>query len=180
MPPATIPHAAPLPPILSLVVARGRNGVIGRDGTLPWRVPSDLKHFRAVTMGRPVLMGRRTWDSIGRALPGRDNLVLTRATDRTTPRGWCFSDLWAMVAAGRAMAAVRGSDEVCVIGGAQIYEALMGVAARIHLTELDLAPEGDAWFKLPGAGWHEVARTRFEPAEGDECGGAYVTLERLP
>ena len=100
-------------PKLTLVVAVARNGVIGRDGALPWRISSDMKHFKAATMGKPVLMGRKTWESLPKKpLPGRQNLILTRDANFAAEGAWVYSDLAAMLAAGRAMAEAQGAEEV--------------------------------------------------------------------
>ena len=132
-------------PKLTLVVAVAKNGVIGRGGVLPWRLGSDMKRFKAATMGKPVLMGRRTWDSLPKKpLPGRQNLILTRDADFKADGAWVYTDIDAMLAAARAMAKAGGVGDVCVIGGAQLYNAVLPQADRIILTEVNLAPDGDA------------------------------------
>jgi len=131
---------------LTLVAARGRNGIIGKDGGLPWRLPSDLAHFKAATLGRPVIMGRRTWDSLGRALPGRANIVVSRDVRRPAPGAWVFSDMTTAIAAAAAMACAHGQDEACVIGGAEIYAQALPRADRLVLTEVDATPDGDVAF----------------------------------
>jgi dihydrofolate reductase len=164
---------------LTLVVACARNRVIGRDGELPWRLSTDLKRFKALTFGRPVLMGRKTWASIGRPLPGRANLVLTRDTGFQALGGWVFSDLATLLAAGRAMAAVRGEKEVCVIGGGEIYAATIGLADKVELTFVDAEPDGDAVFPpLETDTWREASRTAFSAGEKDDHSGAFVTYLR--
>lgn len=134
---------------LSLIVARGRNGVIGREGALPWKLSSDMARFKAITMGKPVLMGRKTWDSLPakfRPLPGRSNIVLTRDPSFSAPDAWAFSDLAAAIAAAKAMAAADGVDEFNVIGGAALYAETLPLADRLYITEVDAAPSGDAVF----------------------------------
>jgi dihydrofolate reductase len=135
-------------PALTLIVARGRNGVIGHAGGLPWRLATDLALFKQRTLGKPVLMGRRTFDAIGRPLPGRANLVWTRNADWRWPGVWVFSDLAVLLAAGEATAkgAGAGADEVCVIGGADLFAACLPKADRLILTEVDAAPVGDVVF----------------------------------
>ena len=146
---------------LTLVVASAKNGVIGRDGALPWRLASDLKGFKAVTMGKPVLMGRKTWESLPRKpLPGRPNLVMSRDPNFRAEGGWNFTRLDALIAAGRAMAEASGADEVCVIGGAQLFEAALPIADRIVLTEVNLEPAGDTYFTIDRAAWREVSHQR--------------------
>lgn len=166
-------------PKLTLVVAVAKNGVIGRDGDLPWRLSSDLKRFKAATMGKPVLMGRKTWESLPRKpLPGRQNLILTRDANFIADGAWVYTDLAAMLAAGRTMAQAAGVEEACVIGGAQLYNAVLSQADRIILTEVNLAPEGDAFLKFDLAGWCEVSREHVERGEKDDADFVVRVLER--
>lgn len=166
-------------PKLTFVVAVAKNGVIGRDGTLPWRLKSDMKHFKAATMGKPILMGRKTWDSLPRKpLPGRQNLVLTRDADFKAEGAWVYTDLAAMIAAARAMAEAAGVDEACVIGGAQLYNAALPQADRIVLTEVNLTPEGDAHLNLDLSHWREVSREHVERGEKDDADFVVRILER--
>lgn len=165
---------------LSIVVAVARNGVIGRGNDLPWRIPSDLKNFKATTLGKPVIMGRRTWDSLPRKpLPGRANFVVSRSV--TALEGaQVFSDADDTVEAARKVAAKAGASEVCLIGGAALYEALLPLVARIYLTEVDLAPEGDAHFPvLNPREWREVSATAFDPQPGDDAGFVVRVMERV-
>ncbi len=124
----------------SLVVAMARNRVIGRDNALPWRLPADLAHFKKVTMGRPVVMGRRTYESIGKPLPGRLNLVVTRKHDYRAPGCTVVPSLDA------AWQAAGEADEVCVIGGTSLFREALPVASVIHLTEVEADVEGDTYF----------------------------------
>lgn len=166
-------------PKLTLVVAVAKNGVIGRDGALPWRISSDMKHFKAATMGKPVLMGRKTWDSLPRKpLPGRQNLVLTRDADFKADGAWVYTDLAAMLAAARAMAEEAGVDEACIIGGAQLYNAVLPQADRIILTEVNLSPEGDARLGLDLSQWREISREHVERGEKDDADFMVRVLER--
>jgi dihydrofolate reductase len=168
-------------PKLTFVVAIAKNGVIGREGGLPWRLSSDMKRFKAATIGKPVLMGRKTWESLPkRPLVERDNLVLTRDANFTAPGAWVYTGLDAMLAAGRAMAAERGVDEVCVIGGAQLYEAALPFADRIVLTEVNLEPQGDARLVLDLATWREVSREHVPRGEKDDADFVVRVLERAP
>jgi dihydrofolate reductase len=159
-----------------LVVARARNGVIGNAGALPWHLPADLKHFKALTVGKPVVMGRKTFESIGKPLPGRHNIVLTRQA------GWRADGISVVPNMAEALAAtgmeVRTFGAIMIIGGAEIYAQALPFATRIELTEIDAEPQGDTL--LPAfaqAHWHEVARTAYA-AEGDRPGYAFVTLVR--
>ena len=164
-------------PCIALVVARAENGVIGREGDLPWRIPSDLKRFKALTMGKPVVMGRKTWDSLPRRpLPGRPNLIVSRML-HSAEGADVFSDLGTALKAAAALAGAGG--EVCVIGGAQIYAEALRQADRIYLTEVALRPEGDARFpELDPSEWVEISAERVEPEAGDEAGFTLRLLDR--
>ncbi|MDB5438941.1 MAG: Dihydrofolate reductase [Caulobacteraceae bacterium] len=156
-------------PILALgPVARSLNGVIGRDGALPWRLSADLKAFKAITLGKPVIMGRKTWDSLPKKpLPGRTNIVLSR-DGSFEPHGAvvCETFLEALEI-GREQAAEDGVDEVCVIGGAALFELALPKAQRIYLTEVQAIVEGDVFFPpLDENGWREVHRENH-PADAD-------------
>jgi len=133
-------------PKLCAVVAMDRNRVIGRDGDLPWRLPSDLKHFKRVTLGKPCLMGRKTWESLPFPLPGRPNLVLTRNAAYKAEGAQLFTDMHQMVGEGYALAGASGVDEVMLIGGAQLYETLLPRCDRLYVTRVDAEVEGDAVF----------------------------------
>ena len=145
--------------ILSLVVAMAENRVIGRDGDLPWRLPEDLKHFKRVTMGAPVIMGRKTYASIGSALPGRANIVITRNRLFSSDDADVVYDVTVGLRKAQAIAEIDGSAEVFVIGGAEIYAQALAVAERIYLTEIDGEFSGDAFFpELDMTHWREVSR----------------------
>lgn len=164
------------PPRITLAVAVADNGVIGRDGALPWRLPEDLRRFKAATMGRPVVMGRKTFESIGRALPGRLNIVLTRQP------GWRVDDAGVRVVPDlpSALAAAGDAPEVTVIGGAEIYALALPRASRILLTEVHAAPEGDAYMPpFSREGWREVARERFAADERHAHDMSFVVLDRV-
>ena len=159
--------------MISLIVAVAENGVIGRNGDLPWRIPADLKFFKATTMGKPIVMGRKTWQSIGRPLPGRDNIVITRDRNFAAPGAIVVADFASAVAAAGAV------PEVMVIGGAEIYEAALPHADRIYLTEVHAMPVGDTYLRaFEKTAWREVAREDHE-ADGDIPGFSFVTLERV-
>lgn len=155
--------------IVSLVVARADNGVIGKDNALPWHLPADLRHFKRLTLGKPVIMGRRTFESIGKPLPGRENIVLTRDPD------WRAEGV--TVAAGLDIALANDVAEVSVIGGAQVYAVALPLADRIYLTEVHASPEGDTVLPPFGPDWQEVAR-EHHAADGDQPAYSFVTLER--
>lgn len=145
--------------IVSLVVAMARNRVIGRDNALPWRLPADLAYFRKVTMGHPIVMGRRTYESIGRPLPGRHNIVVSRNRAFQAPGCTVVGSL------EEAWRAAGDTDEVCVIGGTSLFRETLPVADRIHLTEVEADVEGDTYFpEFDRSDWteREVAR---QPAD---------------
>ena len=163
--------------ILTLVVARADNGVIGRGNALPWHISADLQHFKRLTVGKPVVMGRRTFESIGKPLPGRHNIVLTR------DRGWAASGVTVVPNLAEAIAAAglqpqTRADEVMIIGGAQVYAQALPSASRIYLTEVHAAPEGDTLLPpFDPQRWIEVAR-EDHAAQADSPGYSFVTLER--
>lgn len=126
--------------IKSFVVAMDRNRVIGRDNALPWKLPDDMAYFKRVTMGHAVIMGRRTWESIGRPLPGRRNIVVTRNRAYEAPGCTVVGSL------DEAFRAAEGEAEACIIGGTSLFEESLPVADVLHLTEVDAAVEGDTWF----------------------------------
>lgn len=151
-----------------IVAAVARNGVIGARGRLPWRIPQDLAHFKELTMGQALVMGRATFQSIGRPLPGRSNIVLTRNPD------WAHEgvDIARSLEEAVDIAASRGQD-VFIAGGAEVYRSALATADRLELTEVDAEPEGDTWFpSVDWSQWHEVDR-RSHP------GFTFVTYERV-
>ncbi len=154
--------------------------MIGADGAIPWRLKTDMKHFRAVTMGKPVVMGRKTWDSLKGPLPGRDNIVLTRDASLKAPGVWVHASLDAALACAEGQARARGVDEISVIGGAQIYEAAMARAERIYLTDVDAEIVGDAWFPaLDPALWRESERSAAPARLDDDHAMVFRTLDRI-
>ena len=167
-------------PKLTLVVAVARNRIIGRDGALPWRLKSDMARFKAATMGKPVLMGRKTWDSLHvHPLPGRQNLVLTRDLAFKPEGAWAYTKLDAFLAAGAAMAEACSAEEFCVIGGSLIYAETLPLADRIRLTEVALEPEGDAVFpSLNPVQWREISREDVKAGPGDDADFVVRVLDR--
>ena len=160
-------------PTIELVVAVAENGIIGRDGDMPWRLPSDLKHFKQVTMGCPIIMGRLTWESIGRPLPGRLNIVISRG-------GVDAPDNVVVAATPEAaLAAAQNAETVVIIGGGQIYKLFEPMAQTVHLTQVHAAPTGDTSFALQQPyDWHEQDRERFSAGEKDSADYSFVTLKR--
>lgn len=156
-------------PKLSLIVARARNGVIGVDGDLPWRLSSDLKFFKKTTLGKPVLMGRVTWESLPFPLPGRPNLVLTRNAAYEAPRAEVFTDVYDMIGRGYELAGETGADEVMLIGGAKLYASLLPFCSRMYITEVDADVEGDAYFPAFDEGsWALTSETAFDAGTKDD------------
>ena len=166
-------------PNITLVAAVSENGVIGRGNALPWRLKSDMQHFRAVTMGKPVIMGRKTFLSIGKPLAGRTNIVVSRDPAFAAPGVVVAPSLDVAFAAARGDALRRQVEEIVVAGGADIYAQAMPLAARIAMTYIHRAVEGDAYFPaIDGRIWHEIARDEQKAAAGDDAAFAYVTYER--
>jgi dihydrofolate reductase len=162
-------------PAVSLVAAMARNGVIGRDNALPWHLPEDLKHFKAVTLGKPVLMGRKTFDSIGRPLPGRINLVLTR------DGGWRADGVVVVHSVGEALELAHDAPELAGIGGADIFRMLLPLALRIHLTRVEAEIPGDTVFPpLDLSQWVELDSRKFAADERNAYDMTFMTLERAP
>jgi dihydrofolate reductase len=171
-------------PEIALVVARASNGVIGLDGGLPWRLRSDLQRFKAITMGKPCLMGRNTWESLPlRPLPGRLNIVLTRdefyGEDGKAKGALVCASLDEALSIARETAAEDGAEEICIIGGAALYAAVLPRARRLYITEVEAAPEGDTVFPaFNESDFVEVSRERFEPGEKDDHAFVFRVLER--
>lgn len=155
--------------MITLVLARARNGVIGRDGGLPWHLPADLKRFKALTMGKPMIMGRKTFDSFPAPLPDRRHIVLTRDRAWSAPGAEVAHD----VAGALALA---GEGPVAVIGGAEIFDLFRDIADRVELTEVNIDAEGDV-VVAPFSNWHEVER-QDHPTSDDRPSYSFVTLER--
>lgn len=161
-------------PRVSLIVAQATNGVIGRDNKMPWHLPEDLQYFKRLTMAKPIIMGRKTFESIGRVLPGRTNIVITRQPD------WAFEGV--SVAAGLpeaiALAEAERAEELMVIGGAQVYQTAMALADRVYLTQIHKVFEGDAWFPALGSEWVEV-ECRDGVSETDGTTFSFLTFDRV-
>lgn len=157
---------------LSLIVAMGRNRVIGIDNSLPWHLSQDLKQFKAVTLGKPIVMGRKTYDSIGRPLPGRHNIVISRDSS------WAADGVTAVGSLAAAITAAGEVAELMVIGGEQIYALALPAATRLYITEVDAAPAGDAFFPaIDESRWQELSR---QPPimEAGQPSYQFVTLQR--
>ncbi len=159
---------------VSVIVATDRNRLIGAQGRLPWHLPADLKHFKAITMGNPIVMGRRTYQSIGRPLPGRTNIVVT--SDRTFMAPGCI----VVGSLADALSAVADAREVMIVGGAMLYEQGLPLADRIYLTEVEGEFAGDTWFpRIDPRQWREIERIRHEADERNPHAYSFVTLDRV-
>jgi dihydrofolate reductase len=155
---------------LCLIAALAENRVIGRDNQLPWHLPADLKHFKALTLGKPIIMGRKTWDSLGRPLPGRLNLVVSRQPGLQLEGAEVFTSLDAALERAEAWAREEDAEELMLIGGAQLYELGLARAERLYLTRVGISPQGDAWFPaVAEANWHLASA--IEHPEGLETPG---------
>ncbi|MDB5618596.1 dihydrofolate reductase [Tardiphaga sp.] len=166
-------------PAIVLIVAVAENGVIGQGNAIPWRLKSDMQRFKALTMGKPIVMGRKTFESLRRPLPGRTNIVITRNPDYRAAGAVVTTSFAAAreVASGDALR--RSATEIAVIGGAEIYAQWMDAADRLEITEVHAKPEGDAYFApIHTAIWEEVGRVRNAAAGEDSVDFSYVTYRR--
>lgn len=157
--------------MLSLIVAAAKNGVIGSEGKLPWQLPSDLANFKRLTMGHPIIMGRKTHESIGRQLPGRNNIIVSRDTTYTAPGCTVVHSL------EQALMAAEPAEEKFVIGGSSIFKEALPKADRIYLSEVNAEPSGDTFFEFDRSSWHEVSRNHYQ-ADDDQYDYDLVVLER--
>ncbi len=163
---------------IALIVAASQNHVIGLDNQLPWHLPEDLQYFKAVTMGKPILMGRKTYDSIGRPLPGRVNIVLTRDTNWTAQGVEVVNNLDAAIAASEKACKAADVDELMIIGGEQIYRKFLPVANKLYLTKVEAEVEGDAYFPVIDSNqWRQVAEKI--PEKVGNYSYRFVILERI-
>jgi dihydrofolate reductase len=163
-----------------IVAAVAANGVIGRDNKIPWHLPSDMKHFRAMTMGKPLLMGRKTYQSIGRPLPGRTTIVLSHGATMAAAAGVeVVGDLTTALVLAAKTAKALAADEIILAGGAELFAALIDRVARLHLTLVELSPVGDTFFPaIDWSLWREVRRERHLPQKGDDAAFIFVDFER--
>ncbi|MDJ0711905.1 MAG: type 3 dihydrofolate reductase [Woeseiaceae bacterium] len=160
--------------MITLIVAASANHVIGAQGDLPWRLSDDLKRFKAITMGKPIVMGRKTWESIGRPLPGRQNIVITRQS------GFVAEGCDAVGSVAEALAAAGDAAEIMVIGGSQIYELFLPEAHRIYLTRVHAEVKGDAFFpELNEAQWRLVEEEHRKADERNEHAFSFQHYERV-
>lgn len=160
--------------MISLIWAMDENRLIGRQNALPWQLPADMQWFRKNTMGKPILMGRKTFESIGRPLPGRTNIVLSRQ------QGLAIDGCTVVSSLDEAKQVVPQAEEIMVIGGAEIYAALLPRADRLYVTKIHAAFDGDAWFpEFDMAHWRESFREAHAPDDNNACAYDFVILERV-
>ena len=163
-----------LPVSLSIIVARAENGVIGVNNQLPWRLSNDLQYFKKVTLGKPIVMGRKTYDSIGRPLPGRTNIVVTRN------QNWSVEGVQVVHSLQEALEVAGGeqADEVMLIGGAELYRQGLALADKIYLTEVKASPAGDAFFPDLPESWREISRQPQQADDKNDCPHDFVIYQR--
>lgn len=164
---------------IAFVVAMGENRAIGHKGGMPWHLPGDLAFFKRVTMGKPMIMGRRTFESIGRPLPGRDSIVVTRDRNWKAPGAIVVHDIDTAIETARSGATARGVTEIAVIGGGKVYEQMMGRADRLYVTEIHASFEADTFFpEIDPAEWAEISRERHPADAKNPVAFDFVVLER--
>ena len=166
---------------LSMIVAVAENGVIGRNNSLPWYLPNDLKYFKKTTMGKPVIMGRKTYESIGKPLPGRTNIVITRQADYQPEGVKVVNSVEAARELAESVCLIDGQDEAMIMGGAEIYALALPHTDRLYLTEVHADVEGDAFFpEYDKASWQEVAREDFAAEGPNPYNYSFVVYEAKP
>jgi len=167
-------------PSLCLIVAAADNNVIGHDGKMPWHISSELKYFRARTLGKPVIMGRKTFQSIGKPLPGRDNIVISRDASFSAAGTTVATSLDAAIAAAQVAAAASGAQEIMVIGGSDIFRQALPLADRIYLTRVAATPAGDTFFPaLDPLQWKRVGQSEIPANEADRIRATACVYERI-
>ena len=159
--------------LLSIIVAKSKNDVIGNNGRLPWHLSEDLKRFKSITMGKPIIMGRVTYESIGKPLPGRENIILTRRSN------YLEKGITIIHSSDEALKSARDSDEVIIIGGGEIYKEFLSRVNRLYITHVDLHVDGDAFFpKVDYSDWQVMNREDFPVNKDREIGFCFEVLER--
>lgn len=164
---------------VAIIVAAAKNRVIGHHNAMPWYLPEELQHFKRTTLGKPLVMGRNTFESIGRPLPGRTNIVISRNPAFTHPGIKVAASLEEALKLADNQAIIDGSEEIMVMGGGQIYQQAFSYASRLYLTEVDAAPEGDTWFpEVREDEWLETSRDVYPAQQGNRYGYAIRCLQR--
>ena len=165
--------------VVAMIAGVAENGVIGAEGGIPWRIPSDMGFFKRTTMGKPIIMGRKQYESVGRPLPGRVNIVVSRQPGYQPEGVIVINDLAAAIEHGRAIAAADRATEAMVIGGGEIYRAALPLADRLYISHVALAPEGDVLFPPIDAGvWRVVEEVPVEASPKDQAAFRVVVYER--
>ena len=166
--------------IISLIAAIDKNGVIGADGDLPWNIPSDLKKFKEITSYKPIIMGRKTWDSIGRPLPNRDNIVISRNKNLNLEGAILTSSPEEAITIAKQRAKENGANEIMIIGGGYIYNEFITVSDRLYITEVVIEVEGDAFFpKIDSSKFKEVKREEKSKEPEDDAYHSMVIYEKI-
>ena len=166
--------------MISLIAAVAKNGVIGNEGDLPWNLPSDLKKFKEITDNKPIIMGRKTWDSIGRPLPNRDNIIVSRNINLEIEGGIICLSPDKAISIAKIKANERGCEEIMVIGGGYIYQEFMSVADKLYITEVDLEIEGDAYVpKIDPELFKEISREERNKDPEDNAYHSLVIYEKV-
>ncbi|MCJ8307538.1 MAG: dihydrofolate reductase [Rhizobiaceae bacterium] len=164
---------------ISIVVAVAENDVIGFDGDMPWQLSTDLKRFKALTIGKPMIMGRKTFAAIGSALPGRTSIVITRDTEWQAEGVVPVHSIETAIALAKEVAQSQGGDEICIVGGGNIYQQSIDMADVIHLTRVHATPTGDTVFpKIDSQKWQEVSREEVPAGEKDTAETTYIVYQR--
>lgn len=167
-------------PVVSFVVAAARNGIIGRQGDMPWCMPSSLKRFRALTMGRPMIMGRKTYEAIGRPLEGRDSVVISRSAAYRPAGAHVVASLEEAFVLAARLATARGTNEIIIAGGGETYLAALPYATHIHLDRIETEVGGDAAFpELDPAEWEEIERRPIDPSPRDQFRALAILFRRI-
>ncbi|MDX1802915.1 MAG: dihydrofolate reductase [Alcanivorax sp.] len=168
-----------MPIRLAMMVAKASNNVIGRDNKLPWYLPNDLKYFKQVTFGKPVIMGRKTWESLNKALPGRTNIVITRQPGYQAPGAKVVATLEEAISLAENVAFIDGQEEAVVMGGAEIYALALPRTERLYITEVHADVEGDTWFPaLDYQQWQELGREDFAAEGPNPYDYSFVVYQR--
>lgn len=167
-------------PQLAVIVAAAKNWVIGFQNAMPWYLPEELAHFKRTTLGKPIIMGRKTFESIGRPLPGRLNIVVSRNADFQASGVKVVNSLEAGLKLAKAQAVIDGVDEIMLIGGAQLYEQGLPLANKLYLTQVDAEPTGDAWFPaINWQDWQEESRASYPSQGGNRYAYTIFDLTRI-
>lgn len=171
---------AVISPTISIVVAMAKNNVIGAKGGMPWKLSSDLKRFKRDTMGKPIIMGRKTWESIGRPLPGRPNIVVTRNSKYVAEGASVFTSLDAALQYAAQQCETLKVNEICLIGGGQLYKEAIDKANRLYVTHVMAEPDGDTWFpEINSEQWKTVINEAFEADDKDSADTRYTVYDRI-